>query len=164
MKRLPIEGYGGRYEINENGEIFSNFLGFFKKRKLTLGIRGYYQIILHKGKHSKKRPLHRLLYETFVEKIPRGKQINHIDGNKVNNSLENLEVVTPSENALHAFRIGLHQHTIGEKHGQSKLKDRDILKIRRLSNNYTQQQIAEIFNVNQATISYIINKKTWSHV
>lgn len=54
-----------------------------------------------------RRCLHRIVYETFVSEIPEGMEINHIDGNKSNNALDNLELVTHSENMKHAYRIGL---------------------------------------------------------
>lgn len=58
------------------------------------------------GKHW-SRPLHCIVWETFVGEIPEGMQINHIDGNKHNNCLENLELVTPHENMVHAWKTGL---------------------------------------------------------
>ena len=53
------------------------------------------------------RPVHCLVWEAFVGEIPNGMQINHIDGDKHNNTLENLELVTPKENIQHAWKTGL---------------------------------------------------------
>ena len=64
---------------------------------------GYCRI---KGRHW-TRPLHCIVWETFIGEIPDSMQINHIDGDKHNNCLENLELVTPSENMCHAWKMGL---------------------------------------------------------
>jgi hypothetical protein len=71
-----------------------------------------------------------LVAKTFIININNKSQINHIDGNKKNNTVKNLEWVTPSENIIHSRKIlGV---GIGEKHGRSKLTEKNVKTIRML--------------------------------
>ena len=105
----PIKGWEGLYEINKNGEVRN------AKNKNTIvgdiNNCGYYRVSLYNQGQSKKYFRHRLVAEHFLDK-PEGKDfVNHIDGDKSNNSLENLEWVSQSENEKHAFENGLKQKT-----------------------------------------------------
>lgn len=111
-----IKGYGKRYKIFENGEIHSlerYQKGVYgNKRRLmklssSIDTSGYRSVMLYKNGVQKRYRLHRLIYTAFVGNIPKGLQINHSDGDKLNNSLENMEIVTAKENVRHAWRIGL---------------------------------------------------------
>ena len=100
---------------------------------------------------------HRLVWKHFRGEIPEGMQINHINGNKKDNRIENLEVVTPSQNMKHAFRTGLKdQH--GESNPSAILTDKDVKEIRSTyaSNKMTQAEIAEKYQVAHQTISKIV--------
>ena len=104
-----IKGWEGLYEINKNGEVRN------AKNKNTIvgdiNNCGYYRVSLYNQGQSKKYFRHRLVAEHFLDK-PEGKDfVNHIDGDKSNNSLENLEWVSQSENEKHAFENGLKQKT-----------------------------------------------------
>ena len=94
------------YEISNHLEVRNKTTG--QQRKFSNGKRGYLVISLfHDGKMYLK-PVHRLVAEAFIPN-PEGKpQVNHIDGNKLNNNIDNLEWVTSKENLLHARRTGLH--------------------------------------------------------
>ena len=105
----PIKGWEGLYEINKNGEVRN------AKNKNTIvgdiNNCGYYRVSIYNQGQSKRYFRHRLVAEQFLDK-PEGKDfVNHIDGDKSNNSLENLEWVSQSENEKHAFENGLKQKT-----------------------------------------------------
>ena len=105
----PIKGWEGLYEINKNGEVRN------AKNKNTIvgdiNNCGYYRVSLYNKGQRKRYFRHRLVAEQFLDK-PEGKDfVNHIDGDKSNNSLENLEWVSQSENEKHAFENGLKQKT-----------------------------------------------------
>ena len=119
---------------------------------------------LYMEKKVYPRRIHRLVLEAFVCDCPDGHRANHKDGIKTNNKLENLEWVTPSEDAQHAFRIGLRTHK-GIRHPQAKLRNEDILKMRELHNQGTSQRIlAKMFDVCRSHVNRIIHHKRWSHI
>ena len=100
---------------------------------------------------------HRLIWLHANGPIPEGKQINHINGDKKDNRLENLEVVTTSENMKHAYRTGLRDEH-GEKNPAAKLTDGQVEAIRRIysTGGITQEQLGEMFSVAFQTISRIV--------
>ena len=105
----PVKDWEGLYEINKNGDVRNA-----KTKKLIVGDInncGYYRVALYNQGQGKKYFRHRLVAEHFLDK-PEGKDfVNHINGDKSNNSLENLEWVSQSENEKHAFANGLKQKT-----------------------------------------------------
>jgi predicted DNA-binding protein YlxM (UPF0122 family) len=176
------------YLISNDGIIISTMnLGgsFIGKRKIARkGYTGYVIVFLYvEGKQYSNIMLHRLLWETFVGRIPKGLQINHKDGIKTNNDLNNLEIVTPKENMEHARKLELvwtkeqnKKHSkkmkgkmIGEKHPNYKKYGEDAVTFI-LSNNQVEKaklfhyikswnfrKIADYFGVSQSCISGIIN-------
>ncbi|MFE8697956.1 HNH endonuclease [Cytobacillus sp. FJAT-53684] len=97
-----INGYEGFYSINEQGVIRNVRTGKIKKH--TLQNSGYMSVSLYKNGHRKTFLVHRLIAETFLPNPNNLKTVNHIDGNKINNDLSNLEWASHSENHLHAYR------------------------------------------------------------
>lgn len=156
FKEIP--GYGHRYLIDKEGNIFSQFTKRLRKQR---NVRGYSTITLLHDKGKKFTGVHRLVYETFVGPIPEKMEINHIDGNKSNNSFENLEVVTSSENKLHAFRTGLKSLT-GEKHNNLKLNDQAIMDI--ITSKEMGKVLAEKYGVCRSMISRVRHGKAWTHI
>ena len=91
-------------------------------------------------------------------------QVNHIDGNKHNNSLSNLEWRTCSENLKHAFANNLHSQT-GERNSYSKLTEDDVKQIvQRLLLSEKVTDIAKEFNVKYTTITAIKTHKNWAYL
>ena len=72
---------------------------------------GYYKIDLRKNNVRKIKPIHRLVAETFIPKSNGYSEVNHKDGNKKNNNINNLEWVTRAENIKHSYATGLHIHS-----------------------------------------------------
>lgn len=108
----PIEGYEGLYEVSNLGRVknlerripFGYGLRTIPERILKNNVNefGYLYVRLYKDAKGKKHKIHRLVAQTFIENPENKKCVNHIDGNKQNNSVENLEWVTHSENMKHA--------------------------------------------------------------
>lgn len=116
-----ICGYEGRYRVNTKGQILSMWNG--KIMSNCIGGNGYYKVGLRKKSGRKDRLLvHRLIAEHFIPNPNNKPQVNHIDGNKLNNNVCNLEWCTPKENSQHAFKLGLrteHYKNVGKKFGKT---------------------------------------------
>ena len=144
-------------EVSNFGEVKSH--GKIIKGEITSG--GYCRVhISHKGVQYKFL-VHRLVAEAFILNPKRLPEINHIDGNKQNNSVDNLEWCTRSQNTSHAFKTGLRNYN-GCKNPHSKLTQSDVETIRRIyvrgkhceNNSYG---LAKRYNVSPKTIQNVVN-------
>lgn len=117
LKWLPVPGYEGIYQISEtgliksvdrkvlHGERFINVKGKIISQRINNS--GYKEVRLcHEGK-TKTTFIHILKATAFIPNPENKKEVNHIDGNKLNNELTNLEWINHSENMKHAYSIGL---------------------------------------------------------
>jgi hypothetical protein len=162
-----ILGGKGLYQVSNLGRTRS----FYPRFKSKVGIPrtvtgGRYAEIYMRGVDKKLRvTVHRAVFEAFNGKIPSGMQINHIDGDKKNNRLDNLECVSSKENNNHAYRTGLRVPPRGSEWHSSKLNEEKVSRIKSMiSIGLSQQSIADTYKVNQCTISDIKRGVTWQHV
>ena len=138
-------------------------IGYIRKPVKNRG--GYLQVTLYCSHPAgKKFQIHRLVLAAFVGPCQEGRECNHIDGDKTNNCVGNLEWVTPSQNTRHKFDVLGYQAARGEQQGMAKLTELQVRKIRDLSGCYPQYEIAEMFNVGKSTVEHVINRRTWKHV
>lgn len=106
MKEIwkPIENYE-QYSISNLGNVYSSKRNRILKPTNTT--KGYVQVHLSKNGNVVNAPIHRLVAKAFIANPFNKLQVNHIDGNKHNNRVENLEWCTNSENQKHAIKLGL---------------------------------------------------------
>ena len=95
-----IPQYEGLYAVTRDGKVWSHRQR--KYMKLQLGRRGYLQVNLIKDKKPVCFYVHRLVANTYIAPVELKTQVNHIDGDKTNNTVENLEWTTQMENIIHA--------------------------------------------------------------
>lgn len=166
---LPCVGYEDFYSISNYGRIkrIKVVAGCRAGRilKLSRSTNGYSHIMLSSGSRESQKchRVHSLVAGTFLGDRPIGYQVNHIDANKLNNSLFNLEYVTPKKNREHAKALGLYPK--GEEVSLSHFTVFDVIEIRRLyTTGLYQYQIAEMFQCSQSTVGRIVRRQVWSHI
>jgi hypothetical protein len=148
----------GNYSISDAGEVMSHRAGKVLKPNM---VRGYETVQLT---DRKRYTVHRLVAQAFIGPRPAGMHINHKNGIKTDNRAENLEYVTPSQNMKHAHAMGL-QSNKGEKHSRHKLKEQDIMEIkRRIGRGEMQKDIARDFGVDPSLVSHVKRGRSWPHL
>lgn len=127
---------------------------------------GYLRVCLCKNKTRKRYLVHRLVLETFVGPCPPGMECRHLNGIRTDNRLCNLKWDTRQNNIDDQIKHGTRFNKArGSKHGNAKLVELNIPKIKKLhEQGLSQRKIAKIFNVTQRVIWGIINDNSWKHV
>lgn len=169
-----IEGFCGFYRVSNYGRVKSigGWCGNAKRNEKIISISytkdGYQKVRLIHGKSDKTCRVHRLVANAFLPNTNNKKTVNHIDGNKKNNNVENLEWADRSEQMYHAYKLGLKKPIIGCDNINSKLTPENIKYIR---NNYVKRSrrfgtvaLGKMFNVSNRVIGLIVNNKTYKNV
>lgn len=122
---------------------------------------GYWQISLFKNKKPKTKTIHRLMGIAFVPNPKNNPEINHINGIKHDNRIENLEWTTRSGNATHACKIGLMGKE--ETHPMATINNGEVLAIKQLLrySKISKVKIGEMFGTSNYVIDKINNGKNW---
>ena len=110
--------------------------------------------------------VHRIIWYYYYGEIPKNLAINHKDGKKDNNNIENLELLTTQKNTQHAVAMGLINHK-GENNQFAKLTEDDVKKIRELRSEgkmYKEIKITLHLNVHISSIAKAAKKRTWKHI
>jgi hypothetical protein len=156
---ITIEGYN-KYKITREGEVYSSMWGkpkALKPQKASQSKKGYYQVRLFNKeyKRGKLQYIHRLVYETFVGKIPEGNEIDHVDGDTSNNSVDNLQILTPRNNKTKYYK--------GKDIHWREYRDEFIEHYKKLG---TYKKVAEVYAINSnivfRVIKDIMHKIDWS--
>ena len=141
------------YLVSNTGKVVSLFSGSPKEMRSHAVGSGYLGVSICRSP-SRNCYVHILVAEAFIGPRPRGHEVNHRDGNKLNNHVDNLEYVTRSENCLHAYRLGLRDSGFPRK-----ITDRQIVAIQELSKlKMNSRLISEIFGVSPSAIRLLLKK------
>jgi|688.fasta_scaffold534206_3 hypothetical protein len=172
-----VLGFEGKYQVSNLGNIKSlrrvkerNKMGkvVIPEKVLSPHVDkvGYKRLYLYNDGFKKRDLLHRIVAKTFIPNPENKPEVNHKNGIKTDNRVENLEWATTSENRIHAFENKLQIAIKGSKLPQSILKEEDIIAIRELwdKRKYLQKEIAQMYNVSKSCIYQIVYKKNWRHV
>lgn len=164
-----ITGFEEWFAINTNGVVKriksgrTSLAG--KILKPSISKTGYHMADLYiNGKHN-SRLIHRLVAMMFIPNPHNYPQINHKNGIKSDNTVENLEWCTSAMNNRHAFAIGLNRGPRGEQQGRHKLTQNDVETIRNMysTNNYSHRKLGAMFGVCHQNIGCIVNNQSWSN-
>ena len=174
-KWKEVSGTNGQYEVSNTGFLRThNWKGSGQTRvmKPAVDACGYLRTMIVVNGRARTIKVHRLVAESWVEN-PEGKpQVNHKDGVKTNNHIDNLEWVTKRENIQHAFDNGLMKwngqvppNLKGSSNPTSKLTEDQVREIRSLHRPriYTYAMLAAKFKVKPCTIKDVIHR-TWKHI
>jgi hypothetical protein len=181
MKQIykDIPKFKGLYQVSNLGNVKSlskkvkcrgGSYRTTKERLLQPGIndRGYKIVSLCKDNKCQTKKVHRLVASVFLNK--NGAEINHKDGNKLNNRVDNLEWTTRSKNLRHAYKNGLTKSTIKamnkavvESGCNAKLSKKEVKEIKEkyIPRKYSQRKLAREYSVHQSTIWSIVNNENW---
>lgn len=171
MKEIwkPVVGWEGWYKVSNKGRVKRIKLGRgrLKPRILDghLNNKGYIRVILTRNNKTKDLYAHRLVAQAFISNPDNKPEVNHKDGQRTFNWPSNLEWMTRLENVRHGINT-LKTQITGEKHPNSKLKNKDILEIRGIISLgcYSLTEIGQMFGVSGKNIHAIKAGKTWRHI
>lgn len=156
-----LEEYRG-IKVSSFGRIWKAANKSRKERILTEFPKdrdGYYRCSVQKLDGTwTSQPVHRLVAKAFIPNPENKQSVNHIDNNRQNNRVENLEWVTPKENVYHSFINGKRKF-VKNVPKKTILTDFQISQIEKLRELYTVNQLAKLFNIEYQTLKNIIHKK-----
>lgn len=161
------------YSVSSDGQVRNDLTG--KILKGSLNTKKYVQVALWNNGISTIHRVHRLVANEFILNPMNKEQVNHINGIKTDNRVQNLEWCTNRENILHSYKIGTmkntgklkgrkYKHSTGHLHPLSKLTEDNVKFIRNNKNILKRIELQEMFGVCQQSISNIINNVSWTHV
>lgn len=161
-----------RYRIRSLDKDIVNSIGrkcFIKGVILNpiIPINRYPYITIREGKKKRNIYIHRLIAIHFLPNPENKPCVNHINGIKSDNRIENLEWCTVSENSIHAFKNNLQVIKKGEDCCNSKLTEKNVIAIKRLyrlNRKFNRSRVAEKLNVNVNTVMGIIKNRNWNHI
>lgn len=164
----PVKDYEDFYLVSPDGRVFSLRNGSREICK-KIAPNGYVTVRLFKHGKISQFYLHRLVAQHFLSDDASDLEVNHINGVKTDNRVENLEWCTHAENMKHAKKLGLMKGPpikLGESNQTSKLTESQVKQIRFLSivQRTPQREIAKMFGVSKSLITPIVRGDIWRHV
>ena len=170
-----VIGYEGLYQVSNLGNVKSLERIVYEKNgnsrivkdrilRPSINRYGYHCVRLYKQSSGKTFSIHRLVCLSFLGQNIEKQYVNHIDGNKANNDLKNLEWCTIKENNIHCYKAGLKKASKGDSHYRSKITEEQAKEIKYGYKGLTQNQIARLYGINRQSISKIRLGLNWSSI
>lgn len=178
-----VVGYEGLYQVSNFGNIKSldrivkkpNGVSYLRKGKICTQSKsnlGYMTVGFTVNNKKVNKYVHRLVAEAFITNMNNYPQVNHIDCDKTNNRMYNLEWCTNSQNHIHASKNGLnklHLHRVaysGEENGRSLLTKKQVLEIKQkyIPYKYSAKKLSKEYNVSESCITHILNNTSWKEI
>lgn len=178
-----VIGYEGLYQVSNFGNIKSldrivnkpNGVSYLRKGKICTQSKsnlGYMTVGFTVNNKKVNKYVHRLVAEAFITNMNNYPQVNHIDCDKTNNRMYNLEWCTNSQNHTHASKNGLnklHLHRVvysGEENGRSLLTKEQVLEIKQkyIPYKYSAKKLSKEYNVSESCITHILNNTSWKEI
>lgn len=150
------------YVCSSNGEVKNIKTG--KVLRPAKDKNGYNKVVLCRCAYCKNIAVHRIVALTFLNNPDNLPQVNHIDGNKTNNNVSNLEWCSNYDNIHHAIKTGLVKVKY-DNNPNAKLNKKDVITIRKMfaSGKYNKSELARMFGVSTTLIRYIVQYKIWRY-
>ena len=160
---IDEDGLYTKYIVVSDGSILKIDKYRLKKPKLQRTKTNYLMSQLSIAGKRKGYTIHRLVAQAFIENPDNKPQVNHIDGNKLNNHIDNLEWCTASENIVHAYETGLHKISYGEESNNPKVTKKQVKRICELleENVCTLDEIANDVGTTRVIVYNIKHKLAW---
>lgn len=174
-KNIYINGVLTKYTITKNGEVYSYYNKKRHKLKWCKNSSGYYCVNLYIDKKLYRQYVHRLVAISFIS-VPNkylnkgyninNLEVNHKNGNKSDNCVNNLEWNTSKENTNHAFSTKLRKIEYGENATDAKISNELANKICMMleDNKYGVREISEKLQIPSSIVNNIKHKKSWLHI
>lgn len=175
-----VVGYEGMYQVSNMGRVLSierDTTRICSTRKDSVfhvkggyvymhdNQHGYVVCNLSKDKKSKSFSVHRLVAIAFIPNPNGYREVNHIDGNKLNNRSDNLEWCTRQQNIRHSFDMGLNHGFLGTDHSKCRFTEQDVYAIREMwDNKMKSRAIAEKYECSISAIEHIGRRRLWKHL
>jgi len=174
---MDVKGYEGYYQVSNVGRVKSlarnvgkssgskTYTQFVQEKILNpyRKTNGYLAVRFSRNGKGFEKTIHRLVADAFIENPKRYKEVNHIDGNKVNNHYSNLEWVTQRENMLHAANIlGV---GLGENSGNAIYTEDQIHSVCKLLElGHINKDVSDVTGVKQHTVSLVRKGVAWKQI
>jgi hypothetical protein len=160
-KWKDIPGYEGKYQASNIGRLKNILKGNIVSGGINKANGYRYAYLMGLDGSKRNHRVHRLIAMSHLANPKSLPYVNHKDGNKVNNNIDNLEWCTAEENCQHALENGLVPS--GEKHHYAKLTSEEVEAIRRIGDILPSRRVAKMFGISKTNVLDILNGNIWAY-